>query len=95
MSFLQRLEQYALFRFYFCAVSILLLTKKTVSGAPTSTSYTNTSIMGNITASDSTLQTWWHDSGEVNYQTPVQQENVRQSHLYSASVKSTADSSGT
>lgn len=42
----------------------------------------------NVTASDSTLQTWWHNNGEINYQSPVQEQNVRQSHIYSAWVKS-------
>lgn len=45
----------------------------------------------NITATGLTLQTWWHDSGEVNYETPVQEGNVRQSHLYSTWVQSTTD----
>jgi hypothetical protein len=49
----------------------------------------------NITANTPYLQTWWHDTGEINYQTVVQEGNVRQSHVYSASVKSTADSTGT
>nr|AAC69692.1 dextranase isoform [Talaromyces minioluteus] len=30
--------------------------------------------------------TWWHDSGEINKQTPVQPGNVRQSHKYSVQV---------
>lgn len=42
----------------------------------------------NDTVSDSRLQTWWHNNGEVNYQSPVQEQNVRQSHVYSAWVKS-------
>jgi hypothetical protein len=49
----------------------------------------------NTTALTDTLQTWWHDSGEINYETPVQDGNVRQSHLYSAWVKSSADSTDT
>lgn len=49
----------------------------------------------NTTAANANLHTWWHDNGEVNYQTPAQDGNVRQSHLYSASVKSTAESNGT
>lgn len=32
------------------------------------------------------LKTWWHKTGEINTQTPVQNENVRQSHLYSIQV---------
>lgn len=42
----------------------------------------------NATTTDSILQTWWHNNGEVNYETPVQEGNVRQSHIYSASVGS-------
>lgn len=42
----------------------------------------------NVTSSDSRLQTWWHNNGEINYQSPVQEQNVRQSHIYSAWVKS-------
>lgn len=49
----------------------------------------------NATADISSLQTWWHENGEINYETPVQEGNVRQSHVYSAWVKSTADSSAT
>ncbi|ORY65536.1 glycoside hydrolase [Pseudomassariella vexata] len=50
---------------------------------------------GNTTADTTHLQTWWHDHGEINYKTPVSAENVRQSHLYSVWVKSTADSTNT
>ncbi|KAI0162057.1 dextranase [Xylariaceae sp. FL1272] len=50
---------------------------------------------GNGTASISSLTTWWHETGEVNYETPAQKGNVRQSHVYSAWVKSTADSTNT
>ncbi|KAJ5444783.1 dextranase [Penicillium daleae] len=32
------------------------------------------------------LCTWWHDTGEINKETPVQPENVRQSHRYSVQV---------
>lgn len=54
-------------------------------------------VLGVITAADnntctsSNLQTWWHNTGEINYQTPVQEDNVRQSHVYTTWVKSTAD----
>lgn len=48
----------------------------------------------NTTITSATLQTWWHDTGEVNYQTPVQPGNVRQSHLYSAWAQSAADGNG-
>ncbi|KAI1352047.1 dextranase precursor [Xylaria sp. FL0043] len=50
---------------------------------------------GNETANLDSLETWWHNTGEINYETPVQKGNVRQSHVYSAWVKSTADSSET
>lgn len=45
--------------------------------------------VSNVTTSDSTLQTWWHDNGEINYETPVKENNVRQSHIYSAWAMST------
>ncbi|PMD45998.1 glycoside hydrolase family 49 protein [Hyaloscypha variabilis F] len=35
----------------------------------------------NTTASLSTLKTWWHATGEINTKTPVQNGNVRQSHI--------------
>ncbi|MCJ1439632.1 MAG: hypothetical protein MMC23_000112 [Stictis urceolatum] len=38
------------------------------------------------------LKTWWHDSGEVNTWTVVQDGNVRQSHLYVVQVASSQDS---
>lgn len=50
---------------------------------------------GNQTADIDSLMTWWHETGEINYETPVQHGNVRQSHVYSAWVKSTADASET
>lgn len=50
-------------------------------------------VSNNVTASDSALRTWWHNNGEVNYQSPVQEQNVRQSHVYSAWVKSNTESS--
>lgn len=42
----------------------------------------------NSTADTSQLKTWWHAAGEINTQTPVQDSNVRQSHLYSVEVAS-------
>ncbi|MCJ1447129.1 MAG: hypothetical protein MMC23_007638 [Stictis urceolatum] len=45
----------------------------------------------NNTADSDTLKTWWHSSGEINTRTPVANDNVRQSHLYSVQVMSTAD----
>ncbi|KAI8633718.1 dextranase precursor [Xylariaceae sp. FL1651] len=50
---------------------------------------------GNQTADTSNLKTWWHKTGEINWETPVQDGNVRQSHVYSAWVKSTSDSTNT
>ncbi|KAH8657655.1 glycoside hydrolase [Xylariales sp. PMI_506] len=49
----------------------------------------------NTTAASDTLQTWWHDEGEINYQTVVEEGNVRQSHVYSIWAKSTSDSTET
>lgn len=49
-------------------------------------------VSNNVTASDSRLKTWWHANGEINYQSVVQEQNVRQSHIYSAWVKSNAES---
>ncbi|KAH6884441.1 Dex49a from penicillium Minioluteum complex with isomaltose [Thelonectria olida] len=43
-------------------------------------------VANNRTADSAQLKTWWHDSGEINTKTPVQSENVRQSHLYSVQV---------
>lgn len=51
------------------------------------------SVSKNVTTSDSTLQTWWHGNGEINYETAVEEQNVRQSHIYSAWVSSNAASS--
>ncbi|KAJ3560710.1 hypothetical protein NPX13_g9209 [Xylaria arbuscula] len=50
---------------------------------------------GNETADIDSLTTWWHETGEINYETPVQPGNVRQSHVYSAWVKSTTDADET
>ncbi|GAB7357558.1 hypothetical protein MBLNU459_g0072t1 [Dothideomycetes sp. NU459] len=44
----------------------------------------------NATSSTNSLQTWWHDTGEINTETPVANGNVRQSHLYSIQVASIA-----
>ena len=40
----------------------------------------------NSTANLTDLLTWWHDTGEINTQTPVLDGNVRQSHLYSVQI---------
>lgn len=37
---------------------------------------------GNETADIASLTTLWHETDEINYETPVQGGNVRQSHLY-------------
>lgn len=49
----------------------------------------------NTTATGPDLQTWWHANGEKNFDTVVQQENVRQSHLYSSWVSSSPSSNAT
>jgi hypothetical protein len=46
----------------------------------------------NTTADLSDLVTWWHSTGEINTETPVQDGNVRQSHLYSVTVASESSS---
>lgn len=43
-------------------------------------------LKANRTADSEALKTWWHSTGEINTQTPVQNENVRQSHVYSVQV---------
>ncbi|KFY19177.1 hypothetical protein V493_08096 [Pseudogymnoascus sp. VKM F-4281 (FW-2241)] len=40
----------------------------------------------NSTASTPELNTWWHPTGEINTKTPVDVNNVRQSHLYTVQV---------
>lgn len=47
----------------------------------------------NTTASGTDLQTWWHDNGEINFDTAVQEGNVRQSHIYSTWVSTDEDAS--
>ncbi|KAK9782890.1 hypothetical protein SCAR479_01233 [Seiridium cardinale] len=49
----------------------------------------------NTTVATEYLQTWWHNTGEINYQTVVLEDNVRQSHLYSVWARSTSDSTNT
>lgn len=48
---------------------------------------------GNRTADTPELKTWWHNSGEINTQTAVADENVRQSRLYSIQVASNGNAS--
>ena len=55
-----------------------------------SAAFLQTACAGINTISNDELQTWWHETGEVNTQTPVQEGNVRQSHLYSVQVGSSA-----
>ncbi|CAI7622987.1 unnamed protein product [Penicillium discolor] len=43
----------------------------------------------NCTADFPDLKTWWHATGEINTKTPVADDNVRQSHLYSVHVSQT------
>ena len=45
----------------------------------------------NNTVDTDQLNTWWHSTGEVNTKTPVQWQNVRQSHLYSVQVATCMD----
>lgn len=40
----------------------------------------------NRTSNTTELLTWWHNTGEINTQTPVQDGNVRQSHLFIVQV---------
>lgn len=47
----------------------------------------------NRTASSSLLQTWWHNTGEYNTQTPVLDGNVRQSGNYSVQVGTSSSTS--
>ena len=46
----------------------------------------------NSTANSTELLTWWHNTGEVNTQTPVQDGNVRQSHLFNVQVATSSTS---
>ena len=45
----------------------------------------------NNTATLPTLKTWWQPSGEINTKTPVQNGNVRQSHLYTVQISTAAN----
>ncbi|CRG91629.1 hypothetical protein PISL3812_08679 [Talaromyces islandicus] len=47
----------------------------------------------NKTAGLDDLTTWWHSTGEINTDTPVQDGNVRQSHLYSVQVAPSSNTS--
>lgn len=49
-----------------------------------------TNIDSNSTADSDVLKTWWHSTGEVNPTGRVQDENVRQSHLYAIQVASSS-----
>lgn len=44
-------------------------------------------------ANSASLQTWWHETGEINTRTPVADGNVRQSHKYAVQVASLANAS--
>ena len=79
--------------------------KSSTTGSPTSTikpsdvttsSYATLatgSAAANLTSNSSSLLTWWHSTGEINTKTPVQNGNVRQSHLYMAQIASAANPS--
>lgn len=43
-------------------------------------------ISGSNTANSTNLQTWWHDTAEINTKTAVKDDNVRQSHLFNVQV---------
>ncbi|KAL9114673.1 MAG: hypothetical protein Q9227_001351 [Pyrenula ochraceoflavens] len=45
----------------------------------------------NNTVDNTQLKTWWHSTGEINSKTPVQWQNVRQSHLYAVQVATSMD----
>lgn len=45
----------------------------------------------NNTANLPTLKTWWQPTGEINTKTPVQNGNVRQSHLYTVQISTAAN----
>ncbi|KAI9744672.1 MAG: hypothetical protein M1818_002201 [Claussenomyces sp. TS43310] len=47
----------------------------------------------NGTVSNALLQTWWHNTGEINSQTAVADGNVRQSHMYSVQVATAGNAS--
>lgn len=49
----------------------------------------------NTTTTGTDLQTWWHDNGEINYDSVVEDENVRQSHIYSTWVSSNMSTNDT
>ncbi|KND86406.1 Dextranase [Tolypocladium ophioglossoides CBS 100239] len=48
----------------------------------------------NRTADSAELKTWWHNTGEINTRTPVKNENVRQSHMYSVQVGTASNATG-
>jgi hypothetical protein len=66
------------------AVSIIQVSAFTVPQSPPSP--LDGRATSNTTANLSDLVTWWHETGEINTETPVQNGNVRQSHLYSVEV---------
>lgn len=76
-------------------VSPILLGATLLTGAESSWVYgrqTFNTTSNNTTSNGTTgtLKTWWHPTGEVNTQSPVQDGNVRQSHLYSVQVASSS-----
>jgi len=69
-------------------LGLLSLTEGRVTkGKPKPSSHT----IFNNTVSTQHLKTWWHNTGENNTWTVVQDGNVRQSHLYSIQVASSKD----
>jgi hypothetical protein len=53
---------------------------------PYSSNLCSQSSAENNTANSDALRTWWHPTGEINPTGRVQNENVRQSHIYSIQV---------
>lgn len=50
----------------------------------------NNQTSSNRTADTDNLKTWWHSTGEINTKTPVENGNVRQSHVYNIQVASSS-----
>lgn len=50
----------------------------------------NQTSSNNRTSDTDSLKTWWHSTGEINTKTPVENGNVRQSHVYNIQVASSS-----
>ncbi|KAL9617126.1 MAG: hypothetical protein Q9160_008069 [Pyrenula sp. 1 TL-2023] len=64
-----------------------------IAAFPSTRQSTNRTVFSNHTIDNSQLKTWWHTTGEINTKSPVQPENVRQSHLYSVQVGTSTNAS--